>query len=97
MTSSLCGDPGLGKLFIINANPVFARGWKLVAKLLDKRTKDKINILPGPDAYVPALRAAIGDAQLSREYGGQGRAKVDKDGLYDPITEQRRRSSNYST
>ena len=85
----------LGSLYIINAGKVFSKGWALISKVVDSKTKKKIHILNGPEDYVPALRAAIGEDMLAKEYGGRGVARTTRS-FYDPITANRRRSSFYS-
>lgn len=60
----------LGKMFIINVNPVFQRGWAIISRFLDKNTREKINIYTDKESWGPVLREAIGKDQLSVEYGG---------------------------
>ena len=75
----------LGQLFIVNTNANVTKAWEFLSRVVDRRTKDKINILAGPSEHVPVLKAAIGEDQLAREYGGKGAARTGQ-GLYDPIS-----------
>ena len=66
----------LGQLFIVNTNANVTKAWEFLSRVVDRRTKDKINILAGPSEHVPVLKAAIGEDQLAREYGGKGAART---------------------
>ena len=60
----------LGKLFVVNAPTVFAAVWKVAKKFLDKRTVDKISILPKGAAAQAELLKHIPAESLPIEYGG---------------------------
>jgi len=60
----------LGKIFIINAPSAFGGVWKMVKGWVDPVTRDRIQVLKGPEEYEPLLKDFIGIENLPANYGG---------------------------
>eukprot|EP00966_Prymnesium_polylepis_P165024 3815507-Prymnesium_polylepis.1 len=58
-------------MYIVNAPWVFRKVWEFVAKLVDKRTRQKVTILGGPKEYGPLLLAESGADNLPTFLGGR--------------------------
>jgi len=61
----------LGKMYVINAPWVFTQVWKFVSSRLDERQRNKINILGGPDKYLPELLKEVDVETLPVALGGK--------------------------
>jgi len=61
----------LGKMYVINAPWVFTTVWKFISARLDERQRNKINILGGPDKYLPELLKEVDIESLPVALGGK--------------------------
>lgn len=61
----------LGKIFIINAPSAFGSVWSMVKGWVDPVTRDRIQVLKGPEEYQPVLFDFIGEENLPANYGGK--------------------------
>ena len=59
----------MGRTFFINTPKTFSIAWKLFKGLVDKRTREKIEIL-GKD-YYKRLTEFIPETSIPEEYGGK--------------------------
>jgi hypothetical protein len=61
----------LGKIFIINAPSAFGTVWAMVKGWVDPVTRERIQVLNGPEEYEPLLKEWIGEENLPANYGGK--------------------------
>eukprot|EP01013_Petalomonas_cantuscygni_P045023 TRINITY_DN966_c0_g1_i1.p1 TRINITY_DN966_c0_g1~~TRINITY_DN966_c0_g1_i1.p1 ORF type:complete len:321 (-),score=68.29 TRINITY_DN966_c0_g1_i1:396-1358(-) len=61
----------LVKAFIINAGWVFRGAWTMIRPMLDARTASKVEILGGPDQYLPKLLEQMDASVIPEQFSGQ--------------------------
>ena len=57
-------------MFVINSPFIFRTVWAFVNTMLDERQRAKINILGGPDSYLPKLLKEVDISDLPAALGG---------------------------
>lgn len=60
----------LGRLLVINAPFALSFAWKVIKRFLDDVTRQKIEILSGPEAWQPVMQSFIDLDQIPEMYGG---------------------------
>eukprot|EP00298_Acanthocystis_sp_HF-20_P016359 c21458_g3_i1.p1 GENE.c21458_g3_i1~~c21458_g3_i1.p1 ORF type:complete len:293 (-),score=101.58 c21458_g3_i1:59-937(-) len=70
-TDSLNYPERMGATIVVNAPKALAIGWNIIKSWLNPVTQQKVNILRGPEEYLPVLKEIMDESVIPEEYGGK--------------------------